>query len=184
MRRSIIYLFFLLPCISNSASSYPPVINYKIGNRSAFYTDLEKMPVLLLKYAIILDTIVEALEHEDLYSFIDEWMGVKYQYGGNSMSGIDCSSFANTLYEKIYKTTLPRTSAEQFLFTSPIPVEDLTEGDLLFFKTGGSTISHVGVYLGNGRFVHASTMKGVTIDRLDFPYYKKTLVGAGRIVHN
>jgi lipoprotein Spr len=152
-----------------------------ISENSKGSDDIERIPVLLIKYAIAIDTTVESLSNYALYAFIDEWMGTKYQYGGNSRLGIDCSSFSNTLFQTIYGLSLPRTSSDQFLFANPVSEEKLQEGDLLFFKTGGVAISHVGVYLGNGRFVHASTVKGVTIDFLEFPYYKKTFFSAGRI---
>jgi lipoprotein Spr len=143
--------------------------------------DIESLPVLFIKYAIALDTTVESIGNHALYSLIDEWMGVKYQYGGNSKEGIDCSSFSGMLFQKLYGINLPRTSTDQYQIAEPVEDPELLEGDLLFFKTGKSPISHVGVYLGNGRFVHASTIKGVTIDHLEFPYYKKTYLFAGRV---
>jgi lipoprotein Spr len=124
--------------------------------------------------------MVEMLDNYSLYEFIDRWIGVKYQYGGKDENGIDCSAFTGRLFSDLYKMTLPRTSSEQYENSEPVDLENLKEGDLLFFNTSGKSISHVGVFLGNGKFVHASTNKGVTIDDLDWPYYQKTFIGAGR----
>jgi hypothetical protein len=146
------------------------------------HISIEDIPTLILKYAILLDTTVETVTNYKLYEFIDQWMGVKYQYGGNELTGIDCSSFSGRLFRDLYDINLPRTSSDQYLYASPIEDEEISEGDLIFFKTSGKFISHVGVYLGNRKFVHASTTKGVTIDDLNFSYYKKTFVGAGRPV--
>lgn len=143
--------------------------------------NIEDLSPIHFKYAIALDTTAESITNATLYYWLDEWMGVQYQYGGNSKEGIDCSSFSGMLYKDLYGLELPRTSQEQYNISYPVYTDDLTEGDLLFFKTGKSSISHVGVYLGNGRFAHASTQKGVTIDHLEFPYYKKRFVGGGRI---
>ena len=142
--------------------------------------ELEKIPVFIIKYGILLDTAVEMLDNYPLYEFIDQWMGVKYQYGGKDENGIDCSAFTGRLFRDLYNVTLPRTSLEQFENSEPVETENLKEGDLLFFNTSGKSISHVGIYLGNGKFVHASTQKGVTIDALNWPYYQKTFIGAGR----
>jgi cell wall-associated NlpC family hydrolase len=143
--------------------------------------NIEELSPIHFKYAIALDTTAESIFNATLYYWLDEWMGIQYLYGGNSKEGIDCSSFSGMLYKDLYGLELPRTSQEQYNISYPVYTDDLTEGDLLFFKTGKRSISHVGVYLGNGRFAHASTQKGVTIDHLEFPYYKKRFVGGGRI---
>ena len=143
---------------------------------------IEEIPLTLIKYGILLDTPVETITNLPLYTFIEEWTGTPYLYGGNEKTGIDCSSFSVTLIREIYGITIPRTSVEQYNSTAPVSDDDLCEGDLLFFKTGEAAISHVGIYLGNGKFVHASTSKGVTIDSLDMNYYRNTYRGAGRVI--
>ncbi|MFN5334551.1 MAG: C40 family peptidase [Bacteroidota bacterium] len=134
-----------------------------------------------IKYSLILDTTIESISNFSLYHFIDQWMGVPYQYGGNDKNGIDCSSFSGLLYQQIYGYTLPRSSLEQSAHLKVVNESELKEGDLMFFRTNRNQISHVGIYLGNRRFVHASTLKGVTIDSLDHSYYQKRFVSAGRI---
>lgn len=94
----------------------------------------ESIATLLIKYALLLDTTVESLSNLPLYQFIDEWIGVPYKYGGNDLSGIDCSSFAGTLYQKIYGLSLPRTSYEQSVQTDPVLEANLKRVICYFFK--------------------------------------------------
>ena len=141
----------------------------------------ESLSTLFIKYGIMLDTTIESIQNSPLYAFIDEWMGVAYRYGGKDKAGIDCSHFAAKLIENIYGLQLPPGSKSQYNLCDPLDIAELKEGDLLFFNTSGSGISHVAVYLGNKRFVHASTSKGVRIDHLEFPYFKRTFLFAGRV---
>jgi len=116
-----------------------------------------------------------------LYSFIDDWYGVPYKYGGCQKSGVDCSCFASVLCEKMYHQTLARSAGDIFKQCRQIGINDAREGDLCFFKIGGNQISHVGVYLKEKLFVHASVSKGVIINSLDEAYYKKYFFSAGRV---
>lgn len=118
-----------------------------------------------------------------LYSFIDDWYGVPYKYGGCHKVGVDCSCFTNMLYEKVYDVKLARSAADMFKACDPITIEQVKPGDLVFFKIGGKTISHVGVYLKGRLFVHASTSQGVIINSLDEAYYKKYFFSAGKMKH-
>jgi lipoprotein Spr len=140
----------------------------------------ENLSILSIKYGLILDTTIESITHHRLYLFIDEWVGIPYKFGGQNKDGIDCSGFSGLLYEKIYNISLPRSSKEQSANLISVDEKELKEGDLLFFNTNGASISHVGIYLGNNKFVHASTIKGVTIDSLYLPYYRKYFTFAGR----
>ncbi|MES1923906.1 NlpC/P60 family protein [Salinisphaera sp. T31B1] len=106
-----------------------------------------------------------------LHDFYRQWQGVPYRYGGRGTDGIDCSSFVRQTMGAIESLDLPRTTYEQAERGEPIDRSELSPGDLVFFKTGGSG-RHVGVYVGNGRFMHASTSKGVTISRLDNIYWR------------
>lgn len=119
----------------------------------------------------------------NLNSFIKQWEGVPYLYGGTTKLGIDCSAFVQRLYEKVYQTELVRTANQQF--SSSLYIKDwtkLNEGDLVFFKIRSSSISHVGVYLGEGKFVHASRTKGVMVSNLQESYWHKYYVGGGKII--
>ena len=117
----------------------------------------------------------------DLYSSIEKWLGTPYRYAGKTDDGIDCSSFVNRIYESVYCYMLPSSSADIAKQVTGLPKEKLREGDLVFFKINRRNISHVGVYLGDDKFAHASQSKGVIISDLNSPYYKKYFVKAGRV---
>lgn len=132
------------------------------------------------KYAGALGVSENKISNIELYSFIDEWYGVPYKFGGKNKNGIDCSNFTSTLYKIIYSKTLNGSSASIFKQCKVISKSELKEGDLLFFKIEKDEISHIGVYLQNNKFVHATTKKGVMIDDLNEAYYKKYFFKAGR----
>lgn len=144
--------------------------------------NVEKLTNLQLKYAIILDTYVENLTNNKLLEVIDDWWGTRYCLGGTSKQCIDCSAFTGELAKDVYKINLPRTAADQYNVTIHVNRESLKEGDLVFFKTRGGYISHVGFYLCNNKFVHASTSSGVMISDLNEKYWANKYAGAGRIV--
>lgn len=131
------------------------------------------------RYAILLNTEVEKLGNQELYGCIDSWWGTPYKIGGMTRRGIDCSAFVQNLSAVVFGLTLPRTAGEQKQACTPVERSDLQEGDLVFFNTRGG-VSHVGVYLHNDKFVHASTSGGVTISDLKEPYWEKRYLGGGR----
>ena len=143
---------------------------------------IEKSSSLQFKYALILDEEVEVITNFKLYSFIDSWMDTRYRYGGTSQDGIDCSAFASILENNVYGLNIPRTAKEQYDICSKISRANLQEGDLVFFNTRGG-VSHVGVYLCNGYFVHSS-IRGVTINSLSDDYYNRKFIKGGRISLN
>lgn len=132
-------------------------------------------------YSVKLGVSESEIKNEKLYRFIDEWYGVKYKYAGKDKSGIDCSGLTAALYLNVYKKTISSSTKALVEETKKIKDSDLKEGDLVFFNTDGKKISHVGVYLQNNKFVHASTKKGVMISDLNEPYFKKTYVHAARV---
>ena len=139
---------------------------------------------LQFKFAILTNSPVEELTNQRLLAFMDQWYGVPYHYGGTNMEGIDCSAFTCQLISDVYNVNqLPRMSADQYKATRRISKKELREGDLVFFHTmgKGNRVTHVGVYLYNNRFVHAS-VAGVQISDLGEGYYLHHYVGAGRIV--
>ena len=147
-------------------------------------SDLEKANWLQLKYSIKMDVAVESIKNIPLLQKIDEWYGAPYNYGGSSKSGVDCSYFTLDVMKGVFNINLNRTAAEQYQQTSRINWEDLKEGDLIFFKTEGpNKISHVGIYLTNNKFVHASVSNGVTISDLSEPYYQRTIYSMGRLTN-
>jgi murein DD-endopeptidase / murein LD-carboxypeptidase len=116
-----------------------------------------------------------------LYTFSEEWYGVPYRYGGCDKNGVDCSCFANLLYQQVYSKVISRSANEIFKSCDQLSLEELQQGDLLFFKIGGNIISHVGVYLKGRYFIHSSTSKGVILNSLDEAYYKKYFFCAGKL---
>ncbi len=119
--------------------------------------------------------------HQELRKQIEAWKGTPYLFGGNSKKGVDCSGFVCAIYQSVYQKKLPRTSLQQYQLCKPISIKQAKEGDLLFFKPGTKQVSHVGIYLGNNQFAHASSSKGVMISDLTQTYYQQCFVGAGRV---
>lgn len=109
------------------------------------------------------------------------WRGVKYQWGGTGKKGIDCSALMQKIFRKGLSKYLPRTTAEQIKEGHNITFEELMPGDLVFFKTK-PRVRHVGVYLGNDEFLHASSSKGVMISNLENNYWEERFETARRIL--
>jgi lipoprotein Spr len=114
-----------------------------------------------------------------LYKTIDEWYGTRYRYGGTTPRGIDCSAFMQVLAGYAFGWMLPRTAKEQYASMLKISMDDLQEGDFVFFNTTGG-VSHVGMYLSNNKFVHSSSSQGVNIGDLTDPYWSNRFLGARR----
>jgi cell wall-associated NlpC family hydrolase len=113
------------------------------------------------------------------------FMGAPYRYGGNTVRGLDCSAFVKKIYD-IFDVQLPRSAKEQFKIGTKISKEELSIGDLVFFKTKryAKYPTHVGIYIGDGNFIHSSSGHskiGVKIDALSSDYYTKTYIGATRL---
>ncbi|TDQ12099.1 NlpC/P60 family protein [Pedobacter metabolipauper] len=124
------------------------------------------------------------LKSRQLYRFITDWTGVRYQLGGLDKKGIDCSGFALLLEKDIYGIQLPRRSRDQAETIKEKDLSKLREGDLIFFSFGGREVDHVGIYLNNNFFVHASTSRGVVVDDLNLAVYQKAMVKAGSFKEN
>jgi lipoprotein Spr len=145
-------------------------------------TKMENYSGLQFKYAILENAPVEEMKNVRLLEFMDEWYGTEYHYGGTSKDGIDCSAFVALLMSSVYGIgNLPRISTDQFIQSRRVSKSDLSEGDLVFFHTLGKQrkVTHVGVYLRNNKFVHAS-ISGVMISDMGEGYYSSHYVGAGR----
>jgi lipoprotein Spr len=136
---------------------------------------------LQFKYSILLDTEVESISNINLFRLIEEWYGTRYRLGGSTKNGIDCSAFMQVMYTGLFGIILPRTSREQYQAVNPVSLTELKEGDLVFFNTTGSGVSHVGFYLQNNKFVHAGSSTGVTVSDLTDPYWSNRYLKAGRI---
>lgn len=141
---------------------------------------VENASAIQLKYAVLLNTEVEAVQNTALFSTIDEWYGTRYELGGSTKDGIDCSAFVQVVYSKLFQISMPRTAKEQYSAVNRVSRNELKQGDLVFFHTRGSGVSHVGIYLQNNKFVHAATSGGVMISDLDDEYWSKHYVSSGR----
>lgn len=138
---------------------------------------------LQLKYASLLDVLPSSLTNVKLFESVDDWYGTRYRYGGTTKTGVDCSAFTQAVYKSAFGINLPRTAREQYQASHQISFSNLQQGDLLFFNTTGG-VSHVGLYLGNNKFVHASCNKGVTVSDLDENYYAARFLGGRRILQD
>jgi len=125
---------------------------------------------------------LEGNENPLLIKTIAEWIGVPHKMGGCDKSGTDCSCLTRNLFTTVYNKSLDRSSSAQFENNcKTISKKELKEGDLVFFKISGGKISHVGLYIKDQKFVHASTKKGVIISDLNEAYYLKYFFSAGRV---
>ncbi|MGD0883970.1 MAG: LysM peptidoglycan-binding domain-containing protein [Thermodesulfovibrionales bacterium] len=150
-----------------------------------------KAPAATLPEASVSDSIAAAAASTELNSlgmkerlilFAKKMLNIPYRFGGSSFIGIDCSGYVQKVYSFL-NFPLPRTAREQFSIGEPVSKEDLSIGDLVFFRTYASFPSHVGIYLGNDLFIHASSRgRKVTIDSLETPYYFKRFIGAKRLL--
>ena len=111
------------------------------------------------------------------------FIGVPYKWGGNDAeTGLDCSGFVRAVYQQMTGVVLPRTSDKQAAATHSIDPQDLAPGDLVFFNTMRQTFSHVGIYIGGGRFVHAPrTGARITLEHLSGNYWRQRFDGARRV---
>ena len=129
----------------------------------------------------IMGVAMSATSNMKLFHFVYDWIGTPYRFGGSSRRGIDCSAFTKELYSEVFNMDIQRSSRDIFSMVSPVRRDDLKEGDLVFFKIHSRSISHIGIYLGDGRFAHAS-LRGVAISNLDDAYYSRYFYKGGRVL--
>ncbi|WP_404299682.1 C40 family peptidase [Alicycliphilus denitrificans] len=122
----------------------------------------------------------------DLVSTAMGFIGVPYRRGGNSAeTGFDCSGFVRTIYEQAKGMVLPRKASEQAAATAVIDKKDLQPGDLVFFNTMRRTFSHVGIYLGDGKFIHSPRAGAqVRVEDMGVAYWARRFNGARRVAQN
>lgn len=140
----------------------------------------------LARAGITLGFDIEEHDNHRLFLEAASWVGTPYLYGGNTKKGVDCSGLSTRLYKEVFHLTLSRSSKEQFrkdccrIYKRS---KELNQGDLVFFQTGSNTgkAGHVGVYLKKGKFIHASSSRGVVIDDLSSNYWKKNWVAGGSV---
>lgn len=137
----------------------------------------------LAKASIRLGVDINLEDNHKLYMESADWIGVPYRGGGDSKRGTDCSGLTYQVYRKVYRTQLPRNTEDLKKKSNKVSKRNLREGDLVFFtsRNSGKKVAHVGIYLKNGKFIHASTSKGVIVSNLNEDYYTKHWISGGRI---
>jgi len=138
-----------------------------------------KIPPPSSRYSNITPT---GINRDQVLLDVVSYLGTPYAYGGSTRNGIDCSGLTSTVYSSAINKQLPRSTRDQYQQGMRISKDKLQFGDLVFFNTTGRTPSHVGIYIEDDLFVHASVSYGVTISSLESSYYKKRFVGARRLV--
>lgn len=124
----------------------------------------------------------EATEEERMLSEIVKFLDTPYQYGGESEDGIDCSAFTQQVFNNALKLKLPRTASQQYQVGNSIKQGKLKFGDLVFFNTQRTSYpGHVGIFVGDDLFAHASISQGVTISSLKNSYYQQRFIGGKRV---
>lgn len=131
-------------------------------------------PVLLDSFLTEHKIDTGCMANRNLYNEVYQWYSTRYHWGGASKLGVDCAGFVFKLFNTLYGIDLPRSATLIFPLCRPLDeCEEPQEGDLVFFNIKGRWLSHVGIYLQDGLFVHASVHSGVVISSLNEPYYKK-----------
>ncbi len=164
MKKLVVFIFVFLPivlCAQQKSKAHKPEFGY-------YYKNYQLSP--------------DSATTPHLYYQVYDWLGARYKYAGTSKKGIDCSGFVSKMYSSVYCLQLIGGSADIFKTVLPVEKEELKEGDMVFFKIKKGRISHVGIYLGNNKFAHASVHSGVIISDLNEDYYKKYFYKGGRIL--
>jgi len=171
----LVYLILITPSCkilnkTNRSSSKPKDTAAPISEAS-FYNE----------YSAVLKVQLKGTEDKRLIKSLSEWLGTPYKYAGNSKQGTDCSGMTQSVFLEVYGISLFRSSFDQLKNVEMIDKKRLEAGDLVFFITSGNKVSHVGIYIADNKFIHASTQRGVVINDLDETYYKERFHSAGRV---
>jgi len=150
---------------------------------------MKKILLLILTFFLSLvnckshkKTVTESSSVKEKFEQVyQKYKGVKYRYGGTTSKGFDCSGYVQRVYKEAFNIDLPRTTKAMMKSGKKVSKNDLQPGDLVFFHPTRKYY-HVGIYLGNGIFMHASTSKGVMKSKMDLNYWKKSYVTARRIL--
>lgn len=138
----------------------------------------------LAKASVRLGMDIGLEDNHRLYIEASHWIGTPYRSGGSSRRGTDCSGFTMQLYRSVYHLKLPRSTDGQLETGKRVRRSNLREGDLVFFSSPSSRkrVAHVGIYLKDGRFIHASTSRGVIVSSLQEEYYRKYWLRGVRVI--
>jgi cell wall-associated NlpC family hydrolase len=122
------------------------------------------------------------IDRSKMGRIIDSYLATPYEYGGESKSGMDCSGLVRRVYRQYAGFDLPHDTKKLYKLVKHVDQNDLAYGDLVFFSDGWFSVSHVGIYLGEGKFVHASETSGVVVSSLDEEHFRKRYRGARRVI--
>jgi cell wall-associated NlpC family hydrolase len=128
------------------------------------------------------EPLPSALNRDHVLLEIVSLLGIPYEYGGADRGGMDCSAFTEAVYGSALRLRIPRSTADQYREGAEIGRDRLRFGDLVFFNTTGESPSHVGIYIEDDLFAHASVSYGVTISSMESSYYRDRFIGARRII--
>lgn len=169
MLRLILFIVFVLS--SSTTFAFEKIIPEEWGVDTDFAFKSSTLPIRTLKEGNLKQRIM------DEYA---KWKGTHYLWGGNSHNGIDCSAFTRRVIHTVAHLNLPRTAAEQSHTGYPVQQEQLKPGDLVFFMTKPN-VRHVGVFVGNDQFIHASSSQGVMLSHLSGSYWQEHYLTARRM---
>lgn len=144
--------------------------------------DIEKITAGTRDFKKEKNPAIKPLDQSKMMREISRYMGVPYLYGGTTAQGLDCSGYTMLVFKNAVGKLLPRSAAEQAKIGTNVGLQNLKFGDLVFFNTTGEQYSHVGIYLGDDLFAHASVTLGVTISSLQSSYYESRYLGARRVI--
>ena len=163
--KRLLTLLLLALCLTGCRTAAPP-LDYRALVRAADRLGMDIGPK----------------DHHALYLEAAEWLGTPYRNGGQSRRGTDCSGFVRQVYKAAYGIDLPRSTDQQVDATRRVRRRKLREGDLVFFHGRKKRrVSHVGIYLKDGKFIHASTSRGVMVSRLSEDYWDEHWMRGGRV---
>ena len=166
----LLYLILLIPCLAaaQTKKSKSKKAKAPVQSLEQFYASHQLVP--------------DSACSPYLFYQVYDWLGTRYKYAGKTKKGIDCSGFVREMYSSTYCVSLSGGSRDIWPTVMPVEKEALQEGDILFFKIKKGQISHVGIYLGNNKFAHASVKQGVIVSDLEEDYYKKYFYKGGRVL--
>ena len=177
-----ILIFTLLVCFISTTKAQNSKSNSSSITTKAEVSDPDNLASQF--FSQVMGVAVSATSNTKMYQFIYDWLGTPYHLGGDTKKGIDCSGFAFQLYDKTFNTIIGSNARNIFSMVNPINKADLKEGDLVFFKIHSKSISHVGVYIGDNKFAHASSSKGVMISNLEEAYWQRYFYKGGRVLES
>jgi probable lipoprotein NlpC len=168
-------LAFILLLAVLSAYSQAKLVRNDSGAQLTSQTDI------INKYAKLLDVPTDSIKNIQLYTLIEQYSFTPYKFGGKDPGGVDCSGFSCLIEKQIFGVTIPRSTSSQAKAVQSKSISQLKEGDLVFLKLGGNAINHVGVYLQNGYFVHATSNLGIILDNVNDPDTQQRFMACGSV---